>query len=69
MKVTLPAKLADGQQYPVTLSNIGGDPDNSRTITKAGNVVAKSRDELQALIALGGEPVADDAPDAPAVAG
>lgn len=66
--MTTTVKLPASLDYPLTLSNIGGDPDNSRTISKAGNVRAKDRDELQALLSVGGELV-DDEPDpaAPAV--
>lgn len=66
--MTTTVKLPASLDYPVTLSNIGGDPDRSRTIKDAGNVRAKDRDELQALLGIGGQLV-DDEPDpaAPAV--
>lgn len=53
---------------PVTLSSIGGDPERSRTIKQAGEVTAKDRDELQALLTLEGSTLLTEpqAPDGPA---
>lgn len=67
--MTTRVKLPDNTDYPITLSTIGGDPDRSRTLAKGKTNVheAADRDELQALIAVGGvvEPDAST-PEGPA---
>lgn len=64
-------QLPSTTDYPVTLTNIGGDPDRSRKLAKGKTRTyeVSDPDELRAMLALGGQLVTDpaDEPDGPAV--
>lgn len=59
-------QLPSTTEYPVTLSNIGGDPRRSRKLAKGKTRTYEAADEheLRALLALGGQ-VVDADPDEP----